>query len=173
MRARGNGFFAAADTTPYQPSGVILGQETEDSCVAACCRMLLLDHLPEARSDYRFSESFLRTALGTSRESAGISLIPTILRSLGLTEEYVYRRDLTIEELREYVNLHPVVTVIRAVVGETFHALIIEALEDNFIAVRDPLPVGAGSAYLVSLSLFSSRWLNLKTRRGAAVVIQK
>lgn len=170
MRARGDGFFAAAETMPYQPRGILLGQETEDSCVAACCRMLLLDDLIDAQDNYVFSESFLRTALDTSEDGATISLIPAVLREFGAVKSYAYHKNLTLEDLQASIKLSPVIALIIAAAADEFHALIVEEIADDFIAVRDPLPVGVGSAYWVRLSLFLKHWLDQEAQCGLAVV---
>lgn len=76
MKAGGEGFFAAVDTTPYQPRGVLIGQATDDSCVPACVRMLLLDEFPHLADDYRLSESFLRNALKTTGKGSSVAGVP-------------------------------------------------------------------------------------------------
>jgi hypothetical protein len=61
-RARG-WFFAAAETLPYEPRGAVIGQARPDSCVAACCRMLLND------AGIEVPEAFIRAALRIDQES--------------------------------------------------------------------------------------------------------
>ncbi len=170
-RARGEGFFAAVDTLPYQPRGVLLGQETENSCVAACCRMLLLDQFPTMRQDYRYAESFLRTALATDEDGSPIAMIPEVLRQFGLAQRYIYRRDFTLEELRSQTVVHSVIAVVNAKSGEDLHALIVDAVWADAVAIRDPLPEGRGSAYRVSLTVFLPRWLDSQTGCGGAVTM--
>lgn len=171
MRARGEGFFAAAATFPYQPRGVLLGQETGDSCVAACCRMLLLDQWPEAKNDYRFSESFLRAALETDRNGSLIGRIPEALRNFGLPQKYLYRRDLTIEDLQDAMQLGAAIAIMQDVSEEGLHALLIEGISAYSVAVRDPLPIGSGSAYEVSLPVFLARWHQRESGAGWAVIV--
>ncbi len=173
MRARGDGFFAVKETLPYQPRGVLLGQKSEDSCVAACCRMLLLDQSPDSIDDHNFSESFLRAALKTDREGTIISRAPKVLREFGLAREYAYRRNLIIDELRKAVLFGSAIAIMRMVDDGEAHALIVEEISDEFVMIRDPLPETDGSAYRVSLDLFLSHWLKRKTGRGVAVIALK
>jgi hypothetical protein len=172
-RARGDGFFAAADTKASQPRGRLLGQETGYSCVAACCRMLLLDYVAGAEDDYLVSESFLRAALATDFKGTAIVRIPEVLREKGMPITYHYRKDLTIDDLRESVESFPAIAMVRAKGDDDFHALIVEGVTDTSVNIRDPLPEGTGSAYSLSLALFLSAWINEKTGCGHAVAVLK
>lgn len=89
MRAKGEGFFAAARTLPYRARGVLLGQDTPDSCVPACTRMLIYDLLPGAGERHIFSESYLRAAFETDTTGSEVSRIPEVLRGAGI-EGYGY-----------------------------------------------------------------------------------
>lgn len=170
-RARGEGFFAAVDTHPYQPRGILLGQETENSCVAACCRMLLLDQLASANQNYRYAESFLRSALATDEDGSSITIIPDVLRQFGLSQQYVYRRDFTLEKLRNQAAAHSVIAVIKAKSEDDLHAVIVDAVLADAAAIRDPLPEGRGSAYRISLGIFLPRWLDSQTGCGSVVTV--
>jgi hypothetical protein len=99
MRATGEGFFAAARTLPYRAKGVLLGQDTPDSCVPACTRMLIHDLLPGAGQRVIFSESYLRAAFETDATGSLVSRVPEILKEAGI-EGYVYRTDLSFADLR-------------------------------------------------------------------------
>lgn len=170
-RARGEGFFAAADTQPYQPSGIVLGQETPDSCVAACCRMLLFDHLPVRRQDYRYAECFVRTALETDQNGGVITLIPETLRQFGLPDEYVFYRGLTVEKLRELAVAKPVIALVQPDPAGKLHALLVDLVSDREVALRDPLPIGYGTAYRLALPVFLTCWLRGETGCGLAVAV--
>lgn len=85
-------------------------------------------------------------------------------------KSYAYQRSLTLDELRASIELSPVIALLRSAVADELHALIIEEIEDDFIAVRDPLPMGAGSAYWVRVSLFLKYWLDQEAQCGLAVV---
>ena len=171
VRARGEGFFAAVDTRPYLSHGVLLGQETEDSCVAACCRMFLLDELAAAHQDYAYAESFLRTALATDEDGSSIANIPDVLRQFGSIREYSYSRNFTVEELRKRTAVHSVIAIVKA--GNAFHALIVDAILADVVLIRDPLPEGRGSSYGVPLAVFLSRWLDSQTGCGSTVTMLK
>jgi hypothetical protein len=173
MRARGEGFFAAFDTQPYQPRGALLGQAADDSCVAACVRMLLIDHFPERADDYRFSESFIRDICETGLDGSVVAIIPTVLQEMGVVRPYVFRARITLNELRESVQSGAAVAVLRTVFPESAHVVLVEEITDEIVAVRDPLPWGLGSAYTVGLQEFASVWLLKGSDVGSAVIVLK
>lgn len=170
MRARGEGFFAAVDTLPYHPRGVLLGQETAYSCAAACCRMLLYDYVDGARDDYLSAESFLRAALATGFKGTTVAHIPEVLRERGMSASYQYRRDLTIDDLRRLVAHYPAIALVHAT-NSDLHALIVEGVTDISVNIRDPLPEGRGAAYSLSRALFLAAWIDQETGGGKAVVV--
>ncbi|MGH9832317.1 MAG: cysteine peptidase family C39 domain-containing protein [Blastocatellia bacterium] len=171
MKARGEGFFAAFDTAAYQPRGVLLGQATDDSCVAACVRMLLIDRFPERADDYRFSESFIRDVCRTGRDGSLVAGIPAVLQEMGIVTPYVFRADLTIDDLREAVAFGFAIASVRTSAPREVHVVIVEEVTEEDVVVRDPLPQSASAAYRVPLSLFLERWLSVKTQLGSAVVV--
>lgn len=170
-RARGDGFFAAMETAPREPRGVLVGQHTGASCAAACCRMLLLDSLQGAEDSLLFSESFLRAALATNSRGTVIARIPEVLHEIGLPAMYHYRQDLVIGELQKAVKAIPAIALVRASGDDEFHALIVEGIKGQSVDIRDPLPEGIGSAYRISLALFLSVWAGKKSGCGRAIVV--
>jgi filamentous hemagglutinin len=171
MKARGEGFFAAFDTVAYQPRGVLLGQATDDSCVPACVRMLLLDNLPHLEGDHRFSESFLRDALETTDEGSAVARIPAVLREMGVIRPYAFRADLTLSELRASAQSGAAVVVLRTIFPESAHVVLVEEITDEVAALRDPLPLGVGSAYTVGLQEFASAWYRRNSDVGCAIIV--
>lgn len=170
-KARGEGFFAAVETRPYQPRGVLLGQATDDSCVPACARMLLFDQYTERASAYAFSESFLRGACATGRAGSVIARVPEILRQSGLRLPYHYRTDLTLAELQAAITRAFAIAVVRSQLPRAAHVVIVEEMTADDIAIRDPLPRGRGSAYRVPLAAFEASWLSGQTGLGSAVIV--
>ncbi len=173
IKARGEGFFAAFNTRPYQPRGALLGQATDDSCVPACMRMLLLDNLPHLESDHRFSESFLRDALETTDEGSVVARIPAVLQEIGVVRPYAFRADLTLSGLRGSVQSGAAVVVLRTISPESAHVILVEEITDEVVALRDPLPLGVGSAYTVGLQEFASAWYRRNSDVGCAVIVLK
>lgn len=160
MRARG-GFYNQVETFPSTPTGIVLGQGTQDSCVAACCRMLLDDYYivqPEA---------FLREALKID-QGAYLSELPAVLGQFGLPLAMAYRNDLTIEELAAVVERAPAVVFVRSA-ASAGHALVVDELGE-LISIRDPLPQGRGSAYRIRRAVFELAWLRAASGRGQAVI---
>ena len=162
-KARGC-FFAALETFPYEPRGVVFGQYKQDSCVAACCRMLLADQGIE------LPESHLRTVLQVD-EGAYISKLPEVLDSCGLTISYQYRSDLTIEELIALLQGGPAVAYVARPRIRAGHALIVEQIVGARVCLRDPLPEIEGQAYQVALSDFLPLWIRPQTGRGQAAIV--
>jgi hypothetical protein len=138
MKARGYGFFAAFDTKPYEPRGVLLGQATDDSCGAACVRMLLLDESPDIADDHRFSESFLRGALETTDKGSAIAGVPAVLQEMGSARPYVYRTDVTLDELRIATRLGAAIAILRTILPESGHVVLIEEVMDDRVACVIP-----------------------------------
>ncbi len=162
-RARG-WFFAEYDILPYRPHGVVLGQGNADSCVAACCRMLLADY------DIEAPEAYLRDALEVNG-GAWLSKVPAALAAFGISPSYQYRNDLLLDDLREAVQWGTAIAYLARPDSRAGHAILVEAIEEEFLAVRDPLPENLGKAYRVRLADFERLWLRPSTGRGIAVVM--
>ena len=169
-RLRG-GCFAATPTDPYHPRGTLFGQMQKASCVAACCRMLLFDYVPDVGEDLSFSESSLRNALQTTDQGTSASLIEKVMRAYGLTLSYRYRRDLTIAQLQATTAAYPAIAIVKTPDDLGVHALLIDDVNAARVLIRDPLPVCEGSAYALPLPVFLSAWLDPKTGRGKAVIV--
>lgn len=167
IKARGEGFFGLADTKPYAPRGMLLAQNSEYSCVPACVRMLIVDRSPAALNDPNFSEACLRTRFQTNDQGSVIARIPTVLEESGISKAYVYRTDLTPTDLQQALAYGDAIAVLRD--PRNVHVVVVEQISDKFVAVRDPLPPGRGSAYWVELEVFLSVWL--KTGWGSAIVL--
>ncbi len=163
--ARGKGFFAAAETETYHPQGNVIGQMTPDSCVAACCRMLLRDHVAD------IVESHLRVALETDEEGSFVSKAPEVLRHFGLLPPYVYSANLTVDDLKQAASHGPIVAAVRFADERSWHTLLVDEFDDEWVLIRDSLPEGIGSAYKVSLTEFSRVWLVKETGYGQAVIV--
>lgn len=115
-------------------------------------------------------EAFIRDAL-KSNEGAFLSLVPETLSAFGLPTKYEYRRDLTIEQLRAAINGHSAIVYV-AKLGEIFgHALVADEITDDWIGLRDPLPINLGRAYGVALAEFLQLWLDPQTGFGRAVLV--
>ncbi|MGH9836091.1 MAG: hypothetical protein ACREBD_15855 [Blastocatellia bacterium] len=171
MRAKGVGFFAAAETWPYQPSqlgfGPVSGQLKDDSCVAACVLTLLQN---QGRDD--LYEAMLRAALDIQGEGALLSDAPHALLTFGSTVAWVYRDDLTLNDLKQALAKGPVIVALRrSSLGS--HALLIDGIEaDSYALIRDPLPELTGSAYKVALETFLPAWLPEQSGRGRGVIVK-
>jgi hypothetical protein len=63
------------------------------------------------------------------------------------------------------------VVFVKAVGPSDGHALLVEKCDAAYVAVRDPLPEGAGKAYRVPLNDFIRVWLSPESHRGSAAVV--
>jgi ABC-type bacteriocin/lantibiotic exporter with double-glycine peptidase domain len=163
--ARGEGFFAKLETQPYRPQGALIGQFYDDSCVAACCRMLLRDAVGEV------AEAVLRAALETDR-GAYLSAVPETLRQFGLPG-YVYDPALSLAELQASTAKGPAIVAVKRRPGDVdAHALVIDRIVEQSVSIRDPLPEGTGSAYQVTVEALLSVWLRDESGTGRAVTVK-
>lgn len=163
-KARG-WFFAAFDTYPYFPSGAVFGQYKQDSCVAACCRMLLADQ------GIDWPEADLRTALRVDG-GAYLSRLPQVLNRCGLPIAHQYRQDLTVDDLRQAVQNGSAVVFVFRLKEQAGHALLLDEINEDGVCIRDPLPEAEGRAYQVALADFLQFWLD-PTGRGRAVIVME
>jgi hypothetical protein len=69
-----------------------------------------------------------------------------------------------LDVLRRHVGLNPAVVGLK-LDGYGSHALVVDSITGDRVYVRDPLPVGSGSTYNVSVDDFTRAWT------GKAVVI--
>lgn len=163
QRARG-WFFAEYDILPYRPRGVVLGQSNADSCVAACCQMLLAD------SGIEQPEAYLRTALRVDF-GAYLSGLPAVLEEFGLPVKYEYRNDLTYADLQDAVQRGAAVVFVSRLERDAGHALLVDDIKDGLVSLRDPLPENLGKAYRIWQDDFWAVWLRAKTARGMAAIV--
>lgn len=164
-RARG-GIFAAETVAPYTPKGAVISQLTPDSCVAAISRMLLRDLVADV------PEAHLRAALQTDRAGTDLHIFPAVLRQFGLPLHYTAIEALTLEELAKAMTGGPAIVTVKVEAGGDLHAVILDEVGDEWVAIRDPLPEGLGSAYRVRLEAFLRAWFYQRRGSGFAVVVE-
>lgn len=169
-KAKG-GFFATQETLPYTPAGKLCGQETAESCVPACTRMLILDFVPQAEHQIAYSESFLRQVYKTGKRGSSLRKIPEVLHEAGMPG-YVYRKDLPLDELQRAVQKSAVIVRLSGQTLEDGHVVIVDEISEDFVAVRDPLPIGQGTTYRVRLDRFLMAWQAKENGLGQAVVLE-
>jgi ABC-type bacteriocin/lantibiotic exporter with double-glycine peptidase domain len=156
-------FFSEFETFPVVARGALYGQMNADSCVAACARMMAAD------AGIEIPESYLRGLLQIE-DGGYLSDLPNALQTIGLTSRYEYRRDLTFVALQEAVRVGSAVAYLENP-QRSGHAVVIEAITDEFVTVRDPLPRGEGRAYQVHHADFLRFWLLPESDRGRAVIV--
>ena len=164
------GFFATRVTFPYLPEGVLYGQATEDSCVPACTRMLLHDLLPDAEERIEYSESYLRIVFKTDRSGTRMKAVPAVLSQAGILD-YVYRADLQLAELKLALQKASAIVRLSGSNLSEGHAVIVDAIENDLVAIRDPLPSNAGSAYRIRLTDFLPAWIPAALSSGQALIM--
>jgi ABC-type bacteriocin/lantibiotic exporter with double-glycine peptidase domain len=164
-RARG-GIFAAETLAPYMPKGAVVGQLTPDSCVAGISRMLLRDLVTDV------PEAHLCAALQTDWAGTDLHQLPAVLKQFGLPLHYIAQEALTLEALAKAVTNSPAIVTVKVGRGSDLHAVIVDEIGVEWVAVRDPLPEGRGSAYRVRLDAFLRAWFYQRRGRGFAVVVE-
>lgn len=157
-------FFHEVETILTTPRGIVFGQLRDDSCVAACVRMLAADE------GMQQPEAYLRDLLQTERGTF-LSRVPDVLQTLGLSKQFIYRRDLRITELQSAMQQGAALAYLAKPDEGTGHAVIVEAIADKWVFLRDPLPAGIGRAYRVRLEDFLKNWLIENSDRGRAVIV--
>ena len=145
-------FFAESEQKQYFSPHKIISQFNEDSCVAACARMILADFSINA------PESYLASALETEG-GAYLSKVPQVLKDFGVKSNYEWRADLTITDLSEAIKTECAIVLLQRKNAKFAHALIIDDIINAEIRLRDPLPIGQGKSYAVSLETFTEVWL--------------
>lgn len=154
VRAKGDGYFVRAATKPYRPTGRLFGQIYDDSCVAACCRMLLDDE------GQTLGEAMIRAALAANYEGAYLSVAATVLSKLSGIRGYVYQENLTLADLRSAASRGAVLVFLKEHPRTGFgHAVIVDGFSSEYVCIRDPWPPAFGATYQVKQSEFETAWL--------------
>lgn len=151
-------------TKAYDPLATVIGQIHPDSCVAACCRMLLSDE------GLWVGEAFIRAVLISDDQGSLLSSAPSALLQFGLTGDYIYRANLTVAELQAHVRNKPAVAFLKMTKAMAGHAVIVDRIDGDWVFIRDPWPLASGSAYCVRLADFETVWLLNDGKTGRAVV---
>ena len=141
-----------------------MGQVHDDSCVAACVRMLVADEGIEQ------PEAYLRDLLKTEKGTF-LSRVPDVLQTLRLSQRFIYRRDLQFTELQRATEQGAAIAYLAKLDEETGHAVIVETITDEWVFIRDPLPAGTGRSYRVRIADFLKNWLIENSDRGRAVIV--
>jgi hypothetical protein len=160
-KGRVRGAFTIDDIFPYHDAPTVFGQAKPDSCVAACCKMLLNDEsLPE--SDIRVAVKVVRG------EGADIRDIPEALIRLGASVSYRYEAKLSLDEFRAATEQGATVVSIKTLVtGHGIHAVMVDGFSGQMVLIRDPLPEWLGSAYKITTKTFTLAWT------GEAVILDQ
>ena len=139
LLAKDNVKWSEVEKFPYHdPVGIVQGSEgLRNGCVPASCKMLLNTPLWDIKDVARGVQWDLRK--GTL-----LSKVEPWLHYVGKTE-YTYGI-LPITEFEEVLSRGPLIAGIDN--GGIHHAVVVDAIEDGFVAVRDPL-TARGAAFKV------------------------
>jgi hypothetical protein len=154
---RGDGAFLKQTTFPYQSPHPNFPQIHDGSCVAASAKNILgTNEIPEA---------FIRDAAKVDAFDGGkISDLPKALEDLGEAynipgmKGFKFADKLGFDALETAVAKNPVVVSIKTDATGGAHALVVDAIKDGKVFLRDSLPVGIGSSYAVSIEDFMKAW---------------
>lgn len=127
-------------------------QENENTCVAACVRMVLegLGH--------PFTEKEILKVLGRPRLGITLKQAQLLLSNAGITAEI--DADLNLEDIRDYTrkNIFPIVGVERHVLGylPASHAVVTSKVTSQSVEIFDPYESEYPKVF--SLGTFESAW---------------
>jgi ABC-type bacteriocin/lantibiotic exporter with double-glycine peptidase domain len=155
-------FFDESEQIAYQSPKHLISQHNYDTCVAACARMILADFGIDA------PESYLASALETEG-GAMMSKLPQVLKDFNLPQSYEWRKDLSLADLNAALKNGSAIVSVRRKDANFGHALVVDAIFNNEIRLRDPLPKGAGKSYAVRVEKFSEVFL--RNRQAGTGVI--
>lgn len=150
-RALGEGAFAAEETFPYPEAKNLFGQNREDSCVAACCRMLLKDRGRDVPEYLLRTAANVRPGEGASERDAEAGL-----RAFQVAASF--KDKLSFEQLQAATSEDPALVFVRTSFTNGLHAIIVDGFEGDRVKIRDPLPPGLGSAYRLAVITFIEAW---------------
>ncbi|MGB8691110.1 MAG: cysteine peptidase family C39 domain-containing protein, partial [Microcoleus sp.] len=152
------GAFANEQTLLYPEANNVVGQLTPDSCVAACCKMVIPngEEIPEI-----YLRELAKVKVG---EGTKLSNAVSALDYYGVSAKYESK--LSIEGLRSATanNKAAIVSINSEITGGP-HALVIDGFEENLVLIRDPLPEGIGASYKLNLKTFQTAW------NGGAIIL--
>ncbi len=137
LPSRGGASGPSGDRGLYDADG-LKGQMQPYSCVAAACSMV-----------GGWPEAYWRTAADTAIDGTQLSDAARALNDQGIPS--IYRTDLSISDLAA-------ATIRPSIVAGNGHAVVVDGVSGGRVFIRDPWPVGEGSAYTVSISDFSEWW---------------
>lgn len=144
-------FFDESEQIPYQTPHSLISQTSDENCVAACVQMILADF------EIEYPQTYLASALETGG-GAYPSKIPDVLKEFGVNV-FQWKKDLTVSDLSAALDSGFAVASVQRRNTKFGHAIIADAIIDNTIRLRDPLPIGQGESYAVALETFTKVWL--------------
>lgn len=146
----------------------VIGQQESYTCVPASLKMVLSDR------KLHYSEEYLATALGTTTTGTSIFDIPDALKKIYLDDITTISRggkrdNITLGTLEKFLskeNRHAIVSVHHRDFGS--HAIVVDKIKAERIFIRDPLPLGTGSCYSMSLKdfkrIFNKKFVIINTK---------
>lgn len=160
-QARLRGAFTIDEVFPYDNAPTVFGQSTPDSCVAACCKMLL--------NDETIPEMYLRIAVNVVKDKgANLQDVPGALQIFDSSVSYRYQAKLFFDELIAATEKRPALVSIKtSIIGHGYHAVIVDGFDAQMVLIRDPLPELCGSAYKITRKTFKQAWT------GKAVIFDR
>ncbi len=159
-KAKGDGYFFAQETFPYSANGAVIAQIQPNACVAATARMILED------IGISKSEAELRVLFEIDEDGVSPSKIPEVLAPFGL--EYIYKRNLTLEDLQKALQKFPAILYVsNSLLKITGHVIILDGIADNYALIRDSQD---GVSYRLSVKDLELYWLDSATKFGRAAL---
>ena len=144
-------FFDESERTPYQTPHTLISQSSNDACVPACVQMVLADFGIE------YPQNYLASALET-RRGAFLSKVPGVFGEFDVFN-FHWRKNLTLTDLMNVLGDGFAIVSVQRKNAKFGHSVIVDAIINNTVRLRDPLPMGQGKSYAVALEIFLEVWL--------------
>jgi hypothetical protein len=138
------------ELNPIVTNRLLHGQSKRNTCVASSLKMILDD------MGIKIDEDVLAEKLGTTDNGVSVGKVPEALSKLDINTNVQARPNITIDEMASSVeNGKPVIASVN-IPGKGSHAIVIDGVGNGQVLIRDPLPMGTGSSYSVSLNDFET-----------------
>jgi hypothetical protein len=135
----------------YKPDGQVIGQLSNETCVAASCRMIASD------AGVVLSEQTVAAALETTAGGANVLKSAEVLDALGVSGGKAFP-SASLADLEAGLAGGRSAVVGVDLPGLGRHAMVVDKIADGAVLLRDPLPLGQGSSFAMPLSEFQQVW---------------
>lgn len=143
------------------------GQLGRSDCALASLEMILKDFGAELPVPLDLAVAMKYDPIGGAR----IFEIPNALDRLGIDGVNAESHPMTINQLQKSLEggSKAIVSVNN---GNGAHAVIVDGINNGNVTIRDPLPIGKGSKYIIPKQTFESSWGRFDGNQGKVVIFK-